>query len=222
MDTDSVLFFRYLFAPFRCSGIMLRALAAVSASGRRGALALASRLWRLVASLTLFLSYRHADAGIASTLLFVYPILVALIMALVSTASGCRCARCSASCWPPERHRSALPERRRRAAERERHAAGFRLVALLCALHRGCEPPALKDEHAHARHHFLRAAVRAGALRVPHGLLHIAGPADRWYLWGCVCWRLPSSPRPCRSSARREPSSTSVPRRPPSWGRWSR
>ena len=51
-----------------------------------------------------------------------------------------------------------------------------RLVALLCALHRGCEPPRAQG-HAHARHHFLRAAVRAGALRVPHGLLHAAGPA---------------------------------------------
>ena len=35
-----------------------------------------------VSSLTLFQSYHYMDAGIASTLLFVYPILVALIMAV--------------------------------------------------------------------------------------------------------------------------------------------
>lgn len=34
-----------------------------------------------LSSLTLFLSYNYMDAGIASTLLFVYPIFVALIMA---------------------------------------------------------------------------------------------------------------------------------------------
>ena len=34
-------------------------------------------------SLTLFLSYNYMDAGIASTILFVYPIMVALIMAMV-------------------------------------------------------------------------------------------------------------------------------------------
>ena len=34
-------------------------------------------------SLTLFLSYNYMDAGIASTLLFVYPIMVALLMSLV-------------------------------------------------------------------------------------------------------------------------------------------
>jgi len=33
-------------------------------------------------SLFLYMSYNYMDAGIASTILFVYPILVALIMAL--------------------------------------------------------------------------------------------------------------------------------------------
>lgn len=36
-----------------------------------------------LSSLTLFLSYNYMAAGIASTLLFVYPIMVALIMAMV-------------------------------------------------------------------------------------------------------------------------------------------
>lgn len=36
-----------------------------------------------ISSLSLFLSYNYMEVGIASTLLFVYPIMVALIMALV-------------------------------------------------------------------------------------------------------------------------------------------
>lgn len=56
MDPDSVLFFRYLLA----MGLLVA-----------------------VSSLTLFQSYNFMDAGIASTLLFVYPIMVALIMAFV-------------------------------------------------------------------------------------------------------------------------------------------
>ena len=83
MDTDSVLFFRYLFA-IPLLGIMLRARGRSFRVGRRGALTLLALGWLVaLSSLTLFLSYRHMDAGIASTLLFVYPILVALIMALV-------------------------------------------------------------------------------------------------------------------------------------------
>lgn len=34
-------------------------------------------------SLFLFMSYNYMDAGIASTILFVYPVLVAIIMAVV-------------------------------------------------------------------------------------------------------------------------------------------
>lgn len=83
MDPDSVLFFRYLFA-IPLVGAMLRV--------RRGwdfglrarqipALVVLGLLLSL-SSLALFLSYNYMDAGIASTLLFVYPIMVALIMAV--------------------------------------------------------------------------------------------------------------------------------------------
>lgn len=82
MDTDSVLFFRYLVAlvilgvmvrwrgrDFRLRGPELGPLAAIG-------------LLMAGSSLTLFLSYNYMAAGIASTMLFVYPILVALIMAV--------------------------------------------------------------------------------------------------------------------------------------------
>lgn len=81
MDPDSVLFFRYLFA-IPILGVMLRARGRDFRLRRREILPLIV-LGLLVAlsSLALFLSYNYMDAGIASTLLFVYPILVALIMA---------------------------------------------------------------------------------------------------------------------------------------------
>ena len=81
MDPDSVLFFRYLFA-IPLLGVMIKARGRNFRLKRREVLPLAV-LGLLVAlsSLTLFLSYNYMDAGIASTLLFVYPILVALIMA---------------------------------------------------------------------------------------------------------------------------------------------
>lgn len=82
LDPDSVLFFRYLFA-IPVLGAMIR-LRGRSFRVRRSEIPLLAVMGLLVAlsSLTLFLSYNYMDAGIASTLLFVYPILVALIMAV--------------------------------------------------------------------------------------------------------------------------------------------
>ncbi|MDE7077483.1 MAG: DMT family transporter [Alistipes sp.] len=82
MDPDSVLFFRYLFA-IPILGFMLRVRGRSFEVPRRD-LPLLFVMGMLVAlsSLALFLSYNCMDAGIASTLLFVYPILVALIMAV--------------------------------------------------------------------------------------------------------------------------------------------
>lgn len=81
MDPDSVLFFRYLLA-VPLLGIMLKARGRNFTLQRReiGPLAILGLLVAL-SSLSLFLSYNYMDAGIASTLLFVYPIFVALIMA---------------------------------------------------------------------------------------------------------------------------------------------
>lgn len=81
MDPLSVLFFRYLLAlPILGAMIKLR--------GRSFRISTADLLPLMVfgvlfalSSITLFSSYQHMDAGIASTMLFVYPIMVALIMA---------------------------------------------------------------------------------------------------------------------------------------------
>lgn len=83
MNPDSVLFFRYLFA-IPVLGVMLKARGRNFKLKRKEVLPIIL-LGLLVAlsSLALFQSYNYMEAGIASTLLFVYPIMVALIMAFV-------------------------------------------------------------------------------------------------------------------------------------------
>lgn len=83
MSADSMLFFRYVFA-ILMMGVMM-ALQGKSFRLRRRQL-FSVALMGIVfsaSSLLLFLSYQYMDAGIASTILFAYPLLVALIMWLV-------------------------------------------------------------------------------------------------------------------------------------------
>ncbi|MCP9610762.1 DMT family transporter [Coprobacter tertius] len=81
MDPDSVLFFRYLFA-IPILGIMIKARGRNFKLKQKEIVPLIIMgLLIALSSLTLFQSYNYMDAGIASTLLFVYPIIVALIMA---------------------------------------------------------------------------------------------------------------------------------------------
>ncbi len=83
MDSDSVLFFRYLFA-IPLLAIMLKARGRSLAIKRcEVASLLFFGVMIALSSLTLFLSYGYMGASIASTLLFIYPILVALIMAVM-------------------------------------------------------------------------------------------------------------------------------------------
>ena len=83
MDSDSVLFFRYLFA-IPLLGMMIKARGRTLKIERKETLPLIIMgLFVALSSLTLFLSYNYMAAGIASTLLFVYPIMVALIMTMV-------------------------------------------------------------------------------------------------------------------------------------------
>lgn len=80
MNPESVLFFRYLLA-IPLLAAMLKARGRSFRVSRTAVFPLAVMgLLMALSSLALFLSYRYMAAGIASTLLFVYPILVALIM----------------------------------------------------------------------------------------------------------------------------------------------
>ena len=83
MDPDSVLFFRYLFA-IPIMALMIKSRRRSFRLQRKEILPLIIMgIMVALSSLTLFLSYNYMEAGIASTLLFVYPIMVALIMSCV-------------------------------------------------------------------------------------------------------------------------------------------
>ena len=82
LGVDSVLFYRYVLAVVMLGALMLFRRQSF-ALRRRDVLPLAAMgVLFSVSSLLLFESYNLMDAGIASTILFVYPILVALIMAV--------------------------------------------------------------------------------------------------------------------------------------------
>lgn len=83
MSAGSVLFFRYLLA-IPILGAMIAARGRSFRVSPRNVLSLfVLGLLMAFSSLALFLSYNYMDAGIASTMLFVYPVMVAVIMALV-------------------------------------------------------------------------------------------------------------------------------------------
>ncbi len=83
LSPDTVLFFRYLFA-IPLLGIMLKTRGRNFRINRKDIFPLvAMGLLVALSSLTLFESYNYMNVGIASTLLFIYPILVAVIMTAV-------------------------------------------------------------------------------------------------------------------------------------------
>lgn len=83
MNPDSVLMFRYAIAiPIVALMILWRGRS-FKISGKQMLTLAVLGILMSMSSLTLFLSYNYMDAGIASTLLFVYPIMVAVIMAAV-------------------------------------------------------------------------------------------------------------------------------------------
>lgn len=81
MNPDSVLFFRYLAAIPVVAVIMAIRGRSFKVSLRQFGMLAVMGFLMAVSSLSLFMSYTYMDAGIASTLLFVYPVMVAVIMA---------------------------------------------------------------------------------------------------------------------------------------------
>ena len=82
LNANSVIFYRYALATALLGIIML--VQRKSFGVTRGELKVLSALGILMAgsSLTLYCSFNFMDAGIASTILFVYPVMVAVIMAV--------------------------------------------------------------------------------------------------------------------------------------------
>ena len=82
LSVDSVLFYRYAFAVL-ILGILMKIQGQSFALKKNEVLPLLiGGLLFAASSLLLFISYKYMDAGIASTILFVYPVMVAVIMFL--------------------------------------------------------------------------------------------------------------------------------------------
>ena len=83
MSAESVLFFRYLLAIPVIAVLLVARGQKFSIPAPRIIPVILMGILLAASSLMLFESYRYMDAGIASTLLFVYPLMVAVIMAVV-------------------------------------------------------------------------------------------------------------------------------------------
>lgn len=83
INPDSVLFFRYLFAIPVLAIIMKVTHVGFKITFKEVIPLIFMGIMFAMCSLTLFQSYKYMDAGIASTILFLYPIIVAMIMTLI-------------------------------------------------------------------------------------------------------------------------------------------
>lgn len=82
-QVNSVLFYRYIFAVILYGlWIVLYRKISLKISLKEGGVLLFLGIMFSISSLTLFSSYDYLGAGISSTILFVYPIFVALIMSI--------------------------------------------------------------------------------------------------------------------------------------------
>ena len=82
VDVPTILFYRNLLAVILLGGVMLLQGRSFRINLKQAALLLLLGVLFIVSSITLYYSYMYIDAGVASTLLFSYPIIVAVIMAL--------------------------------------------------------------------------------------------------------------------------------------------
>lgn len=83
MDADNVLFYRYLLAVPIMAVMILARGRSFRTEAHLGLPIVFMGIMMALSSLLLFESYTYMDASIASTLLFVYPLMVAAIMAAV-------------------------------------------------------------------------------------------------------------------------------------------
>jgi len=82
MSTGSVLFYRFGLAWLIVSAVLLFRRESVRVSRRELRVLLGLGALFTVSSLTLYLSFHLMDAGVASTILFTYPVMTAVIMAV--------------------------------------------------------------------------------------------------------------------------------------------
>lgn len=82
LNTSSVIFYRYAFATLILAVMMVAQRKSFAVTLREIKTLATLGTLMVASSLTLFFSFNFMDAGIASTILFVYPVMVAVIMAV--------------------------------------------------------------------------------------------------------------------------------------------
>lgn len=82
MNTNSVIFYRYALATTILAVILAMQRKSFAVTKREFTVLTVLGALMAASSLTLFASFNFMDAGIASTILFVYPVMVAVIMAV--------------------------------------------------------------------------------------------------------------------------------------------
>lgn len=80
INTNTVLFFRYSIAVALLAAFMLFKRQSFIITKKEASVLVVLGILFVMSSLTLFLSFHYMGAGIASTLLFVYPVMVAVMM----------------------------------------------------------------------------------------------------------------------------------------------
>lgn len=82
INTSSVLFYRYGISVLILVAMMLIQRESFSITKKELKIVAPLGVLFAISSISLFMSFNHMDAGIASTILFVYPVMVAIIMAM--------------------------------------------------------------------------------------------------------------------------------------------
>ena len=83
--TGSILFFRYFFAVLILGGFLLLRKQSFTVSLKQAGILLVLGLLYTSSSLFLFEAYKYIASGLATTLIFLYPVLVAIIMVFLKT-----------------------------------------------------------------------------------------------------------------------------------------
>jgi len=173
INTNSVLFYRYALAAVLLAALLLVQKTSLRITRREFSVLGLLGVMFAVSSLTLFMSFHYMDAGIASTLLFVYPVMVAVIMAIffrerisLVTVLSISLALCGIALLYRGEGGAVLIDRRLRLCGR---CAGHGFVALVCALYRGGQPCFV--EYVVGEAYVLRAVVRRGCDRVVFAVL---------------------------------------------------
>lgn len=157
MSVDTVLFYRYFFATI-VLGILMKMQHQSFALHKADVLPLVIMgLLFSLSSLLLFMSYNYMDAGIASTILFVYPVMVAVIMGIFFKEK-ISAITVFPSCWHFLVSPCSIRRRKQTAVDFGNYLCSA-VLTLLCYIYSRCEPfdaekPA--DHQAHILRNFVR------------------------------------------------------------------